>query len=79
LRLVLMALVVLAPAVPAETCSDLIVLVQGGGGRNARQEVRSVAQRPPRTITNFTPEATWREVPRALPVARYLLHRALLN
>jgi hypothetical protein len=79
LRLMLMALVVLAPAIPAEASSDRIALVQGGGGREAQHEERSVAPRPLPTSQHFTPEATFREVPRALPVARYLLHRALLN
>lgn len=79
LRLVLTALVVLAPAVPVEPCLDRVALVEGGRGKVARAVVASVVE-PVEAAPRFAVhDETFRVVPRPAPVARFLLHRALLN
>lgn len=78
LRLVLVALVVLAPATRAEVCVDRIALVQGG--RAARPAtVQVIAPGPARASAPPEFVEAPRVEPRAAPVARFLLHRALLN
>lgn len=78
-RLALMALAVVAPAVAQELSRDRIELVAGGPAP-AAQPAPVFALAPA-----WPPAQTWPEppslrvVPRAQPVARFLLHRALLN
>ena len=79
LRLMLVALVVLAPAIRAEACSDRVALVEGGRGRQARPAVVAVTPTPRQTVRHLTDDETFRAAPRAPSVPRYLMHRAWLN
>lgn len=79
LRLVLMALVVLAPPVLAEPRSDRVSLVHGKGGGGTRQAVLGAALTSPRAASHLEHDEAYRSLPRAASVTRFLLHRALLN
>lgn len=79
LRLVLTALVVLAPAVRAEPRFDRIALVEGGRGKVAH-DAAPLAVVPAEAAERLSAsDETFRAAPRAAAVARFLLHRALLN
>lgn len=79
LRLVLAALVVLAPAVHAEPRCDRVAYVEGGRGQIAPTVAQHDAA-PLEVVPRFEARAeVFRPAPRSAPVARYLLHRALLR
>lgn len=78
-RLALMALVALTPAVVVEVRRDVIEVVEGGPAPDVKPEATPVVASLERRDVSWAPSAQPpRVVPRTARVSRFLLHRALL-